>query len=328
MSASEPAWDPLGTRIPLPLSATVFPLGYRLEIRTNAQAVIDAAIESWPGADLDHGKPPLKLAAIVAARSRARDQAAAEGFGNRLLTRAARYRAHGDVLVAAIDADNVVTSRLSVGELTLWVQADVVEQPPLFRKQLLEGVVYQTLCSLYLTPIHAACVSLNGRGVLICGPPGSGKSSLAYACAKAGFTFVSDDVTYLIRDETPNVLGRCHWIRMKPGAQQLFDIKELAELDEEGVAELRTDTELGFECSPAGVVAALVFLDPEAQASAPTKVSPANILSRLMIDLPADTPDASDSQIASLRQISPKNCWSVPRRPTRELVETVRMYLS
>ena len=43
--------------------------------------------------------------------------------------------------------------------------------------------------------IHAGCVSFDGRGVLILGASGSGKSSLALQLMAYGFGFVSDDRT-------------------------------------------------------------------------------------------------------------------------------------
>ncbi len=42
-------------------------------------------------------------------------------------------------------------------------------------------------------PFQATCVSINGRGVLIRGEPGSGKSSLALALIDRGAVLVGDD---------------------------------------------------------------------------------------------------------------------------------------
>ena len=43
--------------------------------------------------------------------------------------------------------------------------------------------------------MHASCVALDGRAVLICGPSGSGKSDLALQLIDRGFTLVADDQT-------------------------------------------------------------------------------------------------------------------------------------
>lgn len=49
--------------------------------------------------------------------------------------------------------------------------------------------------------LHATCVAVDGRGVLITGPSGSGKSSLALALMAHGARLVADDrVTLSLRD--------------------------------------------------------------------------------------------------------------------------------
>ena len=45
--------------------------------------------------------------------------------------------------------------------------------------------------------VHAACVGVNGRGVLIAGRGGAGKSTLSTSCLLSGLEFVSDDYTLL-----------------------------------------------------------------------------------------------------------------------------------
>ena len=47
------------------------------------------------------------------------------------------------------------------------------------------------------TRIHATCVAINGRGVLIMGRSGAGKSDLALRLIDRGATLVSDDYTSL-----------------------------------------------------------------------------------------------------------------------------------
>ena len=58
-----------------------------------------------------------------------------------------------------------------------------------------------------VTPLHSACLDYNGRGLLLAGSSGAGKSTLTVALARAGFSLISDDWTYLTRDETTSSVG-------------------------------------------------------------------------------------------------------------------------
>jgi len=79
------------------------------------------------------------------------------------------------------------------------------------------------IATKHATPIHAGCVALDDRGVLLCGDSGAGKSSLAYACARAGWTFVADDATFLLNGGGSRlVTGDCHHVRLRPAAADLF----------------------------------------------------------------------------------------------------------
>lgn len=49
--------------------------------------------------------------------------------------------------------------------------------------------------------IHASCVAIDRRAVLILGAPGAGKSALALELISRGADLVSDDRTTLVRDE-------------------------------------------------------------------------------------------------------------------------------
>jgi serine kinase of HPr protein (carbohydrate metabolism regulator) len=49
--------------------------------------------------------------------------------------------------------------------------------------------------------LHASCVAIGGRAVLIEGPSGSGKSDLALRLIDRGARLVSDDYTILVRED-------------------------------------------------------------------------------------------------------------------------------
>jgi hypothetical protein len=88
---------------------------------------------------------------------------------------------------------------------------------------VLEAMAYSLLGSLHVVSLHAACVALNGRGVLLAGDSGAGKSSLAYACARRGWTYITDDCSSLVRrSPARTVLGDPRLFRFRATAGSIF----------------------------------------------------------------------------------------------------------
>ncbi|MDP4031550.1 MAG: HPr kinase/phosphatase C-terminal domain-containing protein [Pseudorhodobacter sp.] len=58
------------------------------------------------------------------------------------------------------------------------------------------------------TTLHASCVALDGKGLLILGPSGSGKSALALQLMALGAVLVADDYTELARCDAA-LIARC-----------------------------------------------------------------------------------------------------------------------
>jgi hypothetical protein len=93
----------------------------------------------------------------------------------------------------------------------------------LYAKYFLLATPVCCIATRLATPVHAACVALDGRGVLLCGDSGAGKSTLSYACARAGWTYTSDDASYLLNSGTKRIVtGNCHQVRFRPSAAGLF----------------------------------------------------------------------------------------------------------
>jgi hypothetical protein len=61
--------------------------------------------------------------------------------------------------------------------------------------------------SLGLVLAHAGAVGVDGDGVLIVGPGGGGKSSVALACLEAGFEYAGDDYCYVAASPRPTAFG-------------------------------------------------------------------------------------------------------------------------
>ena len=65
---------------------------------------------------------------------------------------------------------------------------------------------------------------------MLLGDSGAGKSSLSYACARAGWTYIADDASFLLNGGGERIIvGNCHQVRFRPTAAELFpEIEELA----------------------------------------------------------------------------------------------------
>jgi hypothetical protein len=202
--------------LPVQECATFFPLGFAVELSTNSKAVMAAARLSWGRFPEGQAGPPLTLCITETER-----------FDDERLPAAPKFRTHGHLMSIVADARNHVVCDFSRGCAFGWVTQRVAEQTDFLRFHFLEGPVMTMLVAAHLAPIHGALVSRNGVGVALCGESLAGKSTLAYACARRGWTFVTDDATYLLRDQIRNragfrAVGNPYSARFREHARSLF----------------------------------------------------------------------------------------------------------
>ena len=62
---------------------------------------------------------------------------------------------------------------------------------------LLTIALVETMKRFERFPLHAAGLALHGKGVLVPGASGSGKSTTSVTLVRAGFDFLSDDTVFL-----------------------------------------------------------------------------------------------------------------------------------
>jgi hypothetical protein len=78
------------------------------------------------------------------------------------------------------------------------VSEEMLRFPYHIRYELLEFAVFTLACRAQgLVPLHAACVGLDGRGILLMGPSGAGKSTVTLQCLLDGFDFLSEDSVFV-----------------------------------------------------------------------------------------------------------------------------------
>ena len=203
--------DPLLCKVDLPLRAVFYPLGFAFEITTNSQAVLDAAAQSW-GHTKQRDRVPILRLRIGVTRGTSKN-----------CPPAPVVRCQQNLLSMVADANNQAICDLNAGFAFAWLTEDAIRHPSYTRYHFIEAVALILISTSYATPIHAACVSRYGRGLLLCGDSGAGKSTLAYACARSGWRFTSDDSSYLKHNSHElRIVGNSHQLRFRPSARDLF----------------------------------------------------------------------------------------------------------
>jgi hypothetical protein len=201
--------DQLMLRASLPHRAEFYPLGFAVQVASNSSAVLDLAADTWNGWTRAFDRPPLDIRVIVHLDGPVPD-------------RDPVYRAQKNLFTIIADSANFAIADVEAGYCFVCV-TPAVASSVYFRNNMLETMTYFTLDYRYLTLLHAGCVAREGRGVLLCGEAGAGKSCLVYACAKRGWTLLSDDFAALLREPGSNiVIGRPQRLRFRPPALELF----------------------------------------------------------------------------------------------------------
>lgn len=196
---------------PLPLQKTLFPLGFPLELSTNSDAVISAAQQSWDAFPALFSEPPVRLSLAVT-----------EHEDERLPARP-KFRTHLHLMSIVSDAQNQVVCDFDNGLATGWITRRVAQASGFLRLHFLESSVSTLLVTAHLAPIHGALVTRRGVGVALCGDSFAGKSTLAYACARNGWTFICDDGAFLLRDRGERyAVGNPYRMRFRDDAAFLF----------------------------------------------------------------------------------------------------------
>jgi hypothetical protein len=254
--------DPLLYEMALPRVETCFPLGYALELSTNSDEIAMAAARLWARYPAVSDEPPVRLRIAVSPEDAAHPPVPSipRGFEHLVMM------THGTGNLAVCD----LAQALSFACLTHDVAANI----PYVTHYFLEPLAYLMLGARHFTMVHAACVAWNNRAVLLCGDSGSGKTCLAYACARRGWTFVSGEATQIVRSALDHrVVGRPFTIRFRETARRFFPELNACRVapGPNGKMDIEVDTaDLPLVVAPNARASHVIFLDrsPDAGAAA------------------------------------------------------------
>jgi len=283
--------DPLLAQTRLDHEAEFFPYGFPARFRSNSRLVIDAAELSWGTYKQQFASAPLDVRLLVSESS------------SPALTEPPVARSQGHLLSIVGDAENYVCLDLRAGFSFGWVTPNTAANTGYFRQCFANVMVYPLIEIRHLLTIHAASVMFQGKGILLAGESGAGKSSLAYACARRGWTYVSDDSSAFVREaETPLVIGHPQKFRFRESVGQLFPefrgLKSTVRAYGKPTIEIRTRELERFRTADTSPIDSIVFLNRKEYRYGPprlSRVSPDEAWNRLVCSVwAADMPEYKD----------------------------------
>lgn len=245
--------DPVFSAFELPLRRTFFPLGYPLVLETNSHHVMLAAEEGWGANERMFNQDPVRVSLGV------------NPGDSEAPSPASVIRAREHLMSIIAGPENFLQCDFDRGFAFGWVTPGTAADHAWLRYQFLTPGGTALAQQRAFAPLHGALVMRQGTGVMFCGDSCAGKSTLAYACARAGWTYVSDDGAFLVRGRDDRyAIGDSHGIRFRTDAPQLFP--ELANCvptvrpNGKLAIEVRTG-DLGLTTATGCTVDHVVFLD-------------------------------------------------------------------
>ena len=252
----KPSTDQPLLNVAMPYQAVFYPLGFPVEVRTNSANVLEAASQSWSKFGHRFDAVPIRIQLGVTAD--AKDSSS--------LPPAPLCRVQDHLVSHIADQYNFVHCDLNSGFAFGWVTEQTSNEALYLRYHILEAAVYSILAATKAAGLHAACISLNEYGVLLCGDSGVGKSSLAFAAARSGWKFTCDDASYLLLGEKDRVVvGNCHQFRLRDSGALLFPELEGRPITPRATGkpsiEIPTSELIGITTSESAAVQAAIFLN-------------------------------------------------------------------
>ncbi|MEI9973431.1 MAG: hypothetical protein WDO73_16135 [Ignavibacteriota bacterium] len=304
--------DPLLSDIALSLQGKFYPAGFPLELATNSSDVMESAGEAWGAWDGMFESEALQFRVIVAAGE---------------VAAAPSYRVHAGLLSFVADAHNFATADIRRLTASFFISEKTAADHTLFRWLFLDAMAYMLLTQRYVVSLHAACVARDGAGILLCGRSGAGKSTLSVAASRAGFTFLSDDCTWVRTGiDIPMAIGKPHQARLRGDAARHFP--ELAGFPARqlpnGKLSMEVPTSLltGVRSARQVEVKRLAFLNRVGEGAPRVDRMDAEEAERLMLaDLPSYGPEVNAAHERTVGMLAGLPAWRVTYSGLAEAID-------
>jgi hypothetical protein len=188
--------DPFGERTPT-LREHLQLLGARFQFQSNSRQLlhlVESAYRGLPRHRLSNAAPRLRVRLQLMSAGPQRSR-------RRLEPPPLNMISGGGFLGGATHGSNFVVLSPQERSALVGISPKMLRFPYHTRYELIEFAVFSLAQRVQgLVSLHAACVGLGGRGVLMMGPSGAGKSTVALLCLLQGLDFLSEDAVFVAPD--------------------------------------------------------------------------------------------------------------------------------
>jgi hypothetical protein len=307
----------------LPLGAQFSVAGSTWDLRSNSHEILQAMRETFEQLDQAEGQPPADLQLQFHVDY---------GVSDAPLWSKAHFRALDHLYYASYGpCDSLLVDqsrRRVVGSFSFAIARDLYY----WKQTILPVLLGIASASIRVTPVHCACVAKDGSGLLLGGESGAGKSTTALALSLQGFSYLSDDCTYLSRVGAEiRAWGLRTPVKLLPDAANHFPTLASREpvLSMNGEWALSIDptetfnVERCLSCDPRR----LIFLERTGNSRPVIKpLTSSEAASRLVADLETMPPvilDQYEYQLETINLLVDRECWVVQHGLKPELLAPV-----
>jgi len=292
------ARDPFDERAPRLMARSLELLGARFRFESNSRPLLQLALSAFRGLPrhrLSATVPQMRIRLLLVAEESIRSV----GRHGRRAAPAppplALFSGAGLLGGAGDSSSCVVISPRERAALVV-VSPRMLQFPYHTRYELIEFAVYTLAARVRgLVPLHGACVGQGGRGALLVGASGAGKSTVTLQCLLNGLDFLAEDSlfvephTMLATAVSAFIHVRSDSLRWVERAADVAAIRNSPVIRRRsGVRKFEVDLRRGnFRLAKAALqIATVVFLSPESGGKQPllARLRPPTVRSRLTVE--------------------------------------------
>jgi energy-coupling factor transporter ATP-binding protein EcfA2 len=260
--------DPFGERTRMRARKQLHLLGARFRFESNSPRLlqlVDSAFAGLPRHRLSDFSPHLSVRLLLAPEERLHARKRSEPPRLSMLS-------GPGFLGAATESSNFTVLSPSNHSALVAVSRQMLRFPYHTRYEFIEFAVFSLASrSQGLVSLHAACVGLDGRGILLMGPSGSGKSTVTLLSVLQGLSILSEDSVF-VAPETMLATGVTNFLHLRSDSLRWVAAPRHAEAIRKsptikrrsGVRKFEIDLRRGaykLAASPLKI-AAVIFLSP------------------------------------------------------------------